>query len=252
MIKRPRRNVVIPTEFGSIIVNRFDFAPTFPGVGSTLLDSGTFASEEMQLLRSLVHSLPDAPLLLDIGANIGITSLVMAEACLPKNGSVIAFEPQRIVFQMLCGNLALNSIDNVIAHNAAVGDYDGLIEIPSLSYYQPASFGSLELGNQQNESIGQVPQKVAGAERVSIAKIDSLGLPKLNLIKVDVEGMELPVLRGAQQTFNKYRPIVLIEWLKTGQDALNTWFLENRYRVTTIGQNLICIPEESPLQITVT
>jgi FkbM family methyltransferase len=252
MIHKPVRNVVIPTEYGNLIVNRFDNGPGFRGVGGELLDTGTYMPSEMELIRSLVSSLPQNPVVLDVGANIGVTTLVMAEACARSNGTVLAFEPQRIIFQMLCGNLALNNIDNVIAHQAALGSTTGHIEVPQLNYYSHASFGSLELGAPQREDIGQVPRVGLSSEQAPIYPLDSLHLSRIDFVKIDVEGMELTVLQGAHQTFHQTRPLVLIEWIKTGEHALRHWFGEQNYRIATVGQNLVCIPGESPLQIIVT
>lgn len=248
MTPRRRRNVVIPTAFGSLIVSRFDYAPGFAGVGANLLDTGTYAAEEMGLLSQLASRLPAGAVAIDIGANIGVTTLVLAEALMPLSGHVIAFEPQRLIFQMLCGNLALNSIDNVVAHQVAITDRDGRISIPKVDYYHPTSFGSLELGHPQKEEIGQVPVLDGTNEQVPAYRLDSLDLPRLDLMKIDAEGMELAILQGGQAVLLRARPIVLIEWIKSDRSTLNRWFSVAGYRITEAGPNLICIPNESPLQ----
>ena len=196
----------------------------------------------MALLRKAVGALKPHPVVLDIGANIGITSIVLAAEAAKIGGYVVAFEPQRILFQMLCGNLAINSIDNVIAHQMAVGASNGSIQVPQLNYYQPASFGSLEIGALQSENIGQTPDKNRSSETVPLITLDGLGLRRLDLVKIDVEGMELAVLAGAKNTIAAQRPILLIEWIKNDPIALKTTLEQMGYLVAQAGQNFICTP----------
>src|SRR5262249_9061914 len=114
-------------------------------------------------------------------------------------GRVIALEPQRIMYQMLCGNLALNAIDNVIAHNCAAGRSTGSIAVPSVDYSKPGNFGAVSLARSSQGDI------------VALVTIDSLALPSCHLIKVDVEGMELDVLEGAKNTLQQFRPPLYVE-----------------------------------------
>ena len=58
------------------------------------------------------------------------------------------------------------------------------------------------------------------AEFVSVITIDSLGLDRLDLIKIDAEGMEMEVLQGAEQTIGRCRPVIYAEWLKVGEGLL--------------------------------
>ena len=124
MLTGPRYNVVIPTRYGMMIVSRNDWqdGPEYRyGVGHELLESGQYMQEELDEMAALIRQCPADPVLLDIGANIGVHSLFMSGLAGPR-GRVLSFEAQRIVFQMLMGNLALNSIENVYAHHLALGD----------------------------------------------------------------------------------------------------------------------------------
>lgn len=242
---RARRNVLIPTDYGTFCVSRFDQGPGFLGVGGQLLTNGTFDDQEVELLRQIAVRLPANPVILDIGANIGVHSVNLAESVSHLNGTILSFEPQRIVFQMLCANLAINSIDNVYAFNKAVGSENILIKIPTIDYYQNASIGSLELTPIQKENIGQRPMLNETSEKVECISLDSLNLPRLDLIKIDVEGMEDHVLEGATTLFSTLKPICFIEWMKSDKEKLRYWFTSKGFTVHEVGYNFLCIHNDS-------
>ena len=64
-----------------------------------------------------------------MGANFGCFALALARIAGPK-GKVHAFEAQRVIFDMLCGSVALNGLTQVFCHHVAVGDREGVIEVP--------------------------------------------------------------------------------------------------------------------------
>jgi len=239
-------NVVVATDIGSFIINRND-----TGVGWQLSEYGTYDPNELEAIKELfkvLRSNTESLVALDIGANIGIHSVVLSEQVGPR-GFVYAFEPQRIIFNMLAGNIALNSISNVLCHHKAVTDFPGLIKIPAFDYGKPMSFGSIELGGIQKEDIGQIPM-LGKSELVAGICIDSMDLNQLNFIKIDVEGMEIKVLKGAQKSINKFRPFMLVEYLKSDQDELTSWLKQNNFIIYSgIGANYLCIPKETGVQI---
>lgn len=92
--------------------------------------------------------------------------------------------------------------------------------IPEPDYTRPASYGSLELKqNDKNEFIGQAisydEQKMRVVQSISL---DSLNLSRIDLIKLDVEGMEVSVLNGAHETILQNKPVLLIEIIKTDEE----------------------------------
>ena len=95
--------------------------------------------------------------------------------------------------------MALNGRRNVRCRCEALADAAGEICVPAMNYDAEANFGGLGLGGYQS------------GEKVPVATIDGLQLPRCDLVKVDVEGMELPVLRGAAGTIQKFRPILYVE-----------------------------------------
>jgi tRNA A58 N-methylase Trm61 len=82
-------------------------------IGRALDKYGEISRGEIIFLRQLIRP---GMTLVEVGANIGVLTVPFARL-VAHGGTVIAFEPQRIVFHMLCGNLALNALYNVLAHN---------------------------------------------------------------------------------------------------------------------------------------
>jgi FkbM family methyltransferase len=135
---------------------------------------------------------------LDVGANIGTHCVFFAKKVSP-GGLVYAFEPQRLVFQNLCANLALNGLTNVLASPVAVGDQAGHVSVPVFDPEMPMNFGSVTVSRN------------GPGEMTSLIRLDDLNVPACHLIKVDVEGMEADVLRGAASTIARFKPILLVE-----------------------------------------
>ena len=100
------------------------------GIDFSIYLLGAFERSTVRALQKLV--IPGS-VVFDIGANIGAHTLFLAQAAAPQ-GFVIAFEPQRLVYQTLCANMALNSITNVHCRPEALGNSSGTIIVPPLNY----------------------------------------------------------------------------------------------------------------------
>lgn len=161
----------------------------------TLEKQGEYAPEEWALLSQLARP---GMTVVEIGANIGVHSIPLARRCAP--GPIFLFEPQQRVFQVLCANLALNEIGNAVAYPEACGEAEGEAVVPRLDYDMAANFGGVSLQ----------PAEASGL-KVRVIALDSLNLPVLGLLKVDVEGFEPLVLKGARETIARCRPVIYIE-----------------------------------------
>ena len=113
-------SVVVPTAYGLQIVLRYDDGlrtkpPTFfrTGLAAT--------HREIKLLASVLRCLGDSTVFVDIGANLGSFSLALSRVVGPR-GKVHAFEPQRMIFNMLAGTMALNSVENVFCYHIALSN----------------------------------------------------------------------------------------------------------------------------------
>ena len=165
-------------------------------VGRSLEKYGEYSALELALLTRLCGR---GDVVLEVGANIGAHTVSLAKH-VGASGRVLAFEPQRLIFQTLCANVALNSLANVECYWAAVGNAGGRRAIPELDPFRKNNFGGLSL-----------PDARRGLQ-VECVKLDRfLSLPRVTLVKVDVEGMETEVLRGGRRLIGKFRPILYVE-----------------------------------------
>ena len=239
-MNRKRYNVVISTRFGSVIANHYD-----RGVFWQLSQTGKYDESQIELIRRCVSFCPTDPIVLDIGANIGLVSLSLAD--LVGGGAIFAFEPQRIIFQMLAGNMAINSIENVFCYHLAVGDTNGTIPVPRINYGAGAIFGSLELGREVQSDLGQNARlEGPDVETVRMVTIDSLNFSRVDLMKIDVEGMEEAVLRGAQSTIMTSKPLLYVETLKSDKDRLAAILTAFGYSLHRQGENYLCLHRDRP------
>lgn len=164
-------------------------------IGKSMDLYGEFSEGEIQVFQQI---LKPGMMVVEVGANIGAHTVFLAQAVGPA-GRVLAFEPQRVVYQTLCANIALNSITNVDCRNAAVGEAPGQLLVPQLDYTQENNFGGLGLGEYQS------------GEQVPIVTLDSFGLTHCAMLKIDVEGMEKNVLEGAKATIARCQPVLYVE-----------------------------------------
>jgi FkbM family methyltransferase len=159
---------------------------------------GEFSEGEVELFRRLVTP---GQVVLDVGANIGAHTVPLAQLVGPS-GRVLAFEPQRTIYYLLCGNVAQNNLEHIVhCHLAAVGSQRGTISVPELDSNAEQNFGGLSLGGPT----------WPGADQAPVVRIDDLGLSACHFIKVDVEGMEREVLLGAAETIRRFRPLLYVE-----------------------------------------
>lgn len=140
------------------------------------------------------------PVLIDVGAYVGNYTLLTS--ALPGL-SCFAYEPNPDAFDVLWRNVELNGVmDRVFPYCLAVGDEPGkgVLKVP----LKPRPPGLATLGEP-----GRFPSWVEHA--VDIVTLDSLPWRRVDFIKIDAEGAELMVLRGAKQTIEQHHPAMLIE-----------------------------------------
>ena len=257
---RPAAFVLTSTQHGTMIVNRFDTfddpnEPSIPafGIGHDLLNRGSCAPTEINLgidlLTVLRDQRGDGVTVIDCGANIG-TFAVSWATHMTGWGSVMAFEPQRMLYYALCGNIVLNNCSNLRAEQSAVGSEIGILQIPALDYFQPTSFGSLEMRqSDHNQPIGQ-PVDYEDGYGVSLISLDALHLDRLDLIKIDVEGMELEVLEGAKETIASQRPLMIIEWYKCDIAKLSPMLTAMDYEYLSFGpMTILAYHRDDPVRM---
>ena len=158
----------------------------------------TYGIYEHRLLRLLESLIPANAVMLDIGANIGNHALYLARAC----SAVHCFEPNPRAYARLERNIALNKATNIRVHRFGLGRSD-----ETATFYENTSgnlgasgFRSCE-GERRDLPIRNADDAVA-----------ELGLSRIDLVKIDVEGMEAEVLSGLRETIARFRPVIAFEY----------------------------------------
>lgn len=232
-------NVVASTRFGPMIVNVNDRF-----IGAEILHSGYWGLGEVQLIAGLIGKRTGGTrraTFYDIGANIGTHTLGVSRL-LGRKVTVRAFEAQRNIYYMLCGNIALNNLRSVYCHHLAVSDRPGeMIRFRTPDYNAPNNLGGLELMPPvTSDNQGMVH---GGEEAVSTVTIDAFG-EAVDFLKIDIEGMEDRALRGAERTIAEHRPMVFLEIAKTDRDFVTGFFKSRNYAGFATSQDAVFLPRE--------
>lgn len=252
VIDGPGFNNLVRAKHGWMLFNRHDVY-----IGRSIGKYGEFSEGEVSLFAQFCRP---GDIVVEVGANIGTHTLALANL-VGSQGRVYAFEPQRVVFQTLCANVALNSHMHVECRQIALSDAPGELRIPDIDYAQENNFGGVEL-----------PRFAQGAP-VRVARLDDeVDLPALRLLKADVEGMEQGVIGGARKTIAKHRPFLYVENDRVEKsDALIALIVSLGYRPYwhlpsmfspgnfagdpenlfphIISVNMICVPTEAGMEM---
>ena len=171
---------------------------------------------------------------IDVGANIGETMLNFA-LIVGSKGKVFAFEPVPFSFQKLSMNLSLNEFTNVIAENLAISDKAEVLYFDPATYYNS---GGIFMKKGPSENMLSV--KAVKLDEY----INSNNFEKIDFIKIDVEGFELNVLKGAVQSCHKFKPALFIEVNDdnlqrqgASESELLQWLKSNNYDYEKLGMD---------------
>lgn len=144
----------------------------------------------------------ERPIVLDIGANIGVYTLVMGKFA----HSIIAVEPQKDTFSILLTNIRANQLDNVVALNLGFSSRD-----TNLPFYINLE-GNNGASTFMPEHKARMHKETKLTVKIGDNIIQQLGLEKVDYMKLDVEGHEVHALVGLSSTICRYRPIITLEW----------------------------------------
>jgi FkbM family methyltransferase len=172
-------------------------------LGRSLREYGEWAQGELNLLLDIIDV---GDTVIDVGAFVGTHTLAFARHVGPE-GQVYAFEPHPVAFSLLKLNVEQNDLSNVKLFNVALSDYTGTINLREANLADTDSPGSFSL--QTEVDVAAESSGVA----IDIMTLDQLDIDSCHLMKVDVEGMELNVLKGATKTLRRFHPLVFAECL---------------------------------------
>lgn len=175
---------------------------------------GGYELDELEMLERVMHDRPDG-VALDIGANVGHHALYMASFC----AQVHAFEPFDPVGDRIQEKIERNGLSKISLHRVGLSDADD--ELP---YFAPV--GS-NVGNgtfvESLSPSGQAEPTCTLSLRQADRYLEALNLPRVDLIKIDVEGFEMHVLAGLKQSLRRYRPVLMLELSDTARQAIGSF-----------------------------
>ena len=191
------------------------------GLSRTLYYWG-YAGYEPATVRVFLNLLRTKNCVFDVGANVGYYTL-LAASVLEGSGEVHAFEPCPRVFHLLSKNVKLNNWQCLRLNRMALAEADGEQRL-----FIPSS------GSGTNASLIENFTKQDSFEMVQTIRFDSYCHKnikgRVDLIKLDVEGAEMSVLRGAGTLFDEWSPDVICEVLKPFEGELDRFFTSKAYR----------------------
>jgi FkbM family methyltransferase len=192
-------------------------------------------ADDVKINRLVQSLLPADGIFLDVGANIGVHTLAAARRVAVGGGAVIAFEPHPRNYLTLIHNLGRNHHHHVVAHNAGLAE-----KRETLTCHGSASGGNWSLASKGDYTF-----------EVRLLRLDDYlldhPLPRLDVMKIDVEGAEVRVLRGAKAAIARFRPVIIFESCPAWLSRLNSSNDELLGTLWEMGYEVKRLPEDGRL-----
>lgn len=195
-------------------------------VGMSIREYGEWSEKLLQRILSLIN---ESDYVIDIGSHVGLMTIPIAKKVGDK-GLIYSFEPQKMIYNLQCGNLALNNIKNVEIFNAAMGSSPGKIFVDDIDYSVVGNFGGF--GIKKDYDYSSFIKTTNKKMKVEVKNLDQfLTLKKCNLIKLEAEFLEKDILEGGINFVEKFRPIIVAENDPTNPYKLNKYLMSKNYKL---------------------
>lgn len=196
-------------------------------IPTSILIEGAWAPNDIKIFREHVNP---GDLVIDVGSNFGHHAIVFSKL-VGADGAVIAVEAQRLMYQLVHANSAINKCRNILPINAAAGSDHGSVKMYPINYDSSHNLGALGIDinkehEDEGETISQLPvdyivDKYADNRRVAF-------------VKIDVQAYELFVIQGMDKILTRDRPKIFVEisplWMRrAGYDYREIYRLLRRY-----------------------
>lgn len=195
---------IIETPFGNFIIDEYDL------IGSCIKNYKVWEYHLYEIYSKIITK---DYYCVDIGANIGFHSIQFGNL----GKKVYAFEPQRYVFNQLSTNILFNNLDNVIdSYRLGLGAKTETQQLWNIEHENWVGNGAHNWGGrgviQSNLDPKKANENVFREEDIiNIISLDSLDIYKCDFIKIDVQGYEYNTFVGAENTLDKFKPIIFLE-----------------------------------------
>jgi FkbM family methyltransferase len=195
---------IVESTFGNFIVDEYDL------IGNFIKQNGNWEYHLYEIYNKMIDK---DYYCVDAGANIGFHTIQFG--FLSKK--VYAFEPQRYVFNQLSANILFNGLDNIIdSYRLGLGDKEETCQLWNIEHENWVGDGSHNWGGrgiiQDTLDYERANNNVFREEdNIKVIPLDSLNIPKCNLIKLDIQGYEYKFLQGAKKLIDSFKPIIFLE-----------------------------------------
>ena len=194
-------------------------------VGLSIREYGEWSEKLLNKILSLISK---SDYVFDIGSHVGLFTIPISKK-IGYEGKVFSFEPQKMLYYLQCGNLALNDIKNVEVFNAGMGKIQTEVLVDEINYSEVGNFGGFGLGENYNYSEFIKINK-GNKTKVQIKNLDLFeDIKKCNLIKLEAELLEKQILEGGLKFIKKFRPIIICENNPTNPFELNNFLFTQNY-----------------------
>ncbi len=193
-LPHPKGKLIVKTNFGF----KIQIDPTFDkNIENIIYQRGVYELGTLSVLQSF---LKQGDVFVDVGANIGFLSLAGAYK-VGKTGKVYAFEPVPETFEILKFNKSINEFNQIQLYQLALGNE----EKEGIIYSESENRGGASIINHTSQK----------GMAIKVKRFDDLNISeKISVIKIDVEGFEFEVLKGAKNTIKRHKPSLIIEYSK--------------------------------------
>lgn len=196
-------------------------------IETRILTHGIWDEELLMLMSNIIDHSPDG-VVIDIGANVGAITIPLANYY--SNIIFYCFEPHPFIFRKLNKNIQINKLKNVVPIQSAISDKEG--EINFFAQIDDSNMGLSSMFELKN-----LTQKVVVKSITLDTFVANTHINKISLVKVDVQGAEIQVLKGMTKVIKELRPVVCFEHEDNlyldGSDEIKKWITnfmhENNY-----------------------
>ena len=205
---------------------------TYPWFGQRIIaPRGWFHSLkdrwEPESLNYLIQNVKKGDYFVDVGACFGLYT-VIASKLVGNEGLVYAFEPDPCMFRLLKANIERLHLENVFVAKIALSDIDKITKF----YVTNGGMSSL-----------QPMQGLRSIISTRVRMLDSINIRKIDWMKIDIEGTEHLVLKGAEETIERCKPKMLIEFLPQFGNTDKLLEALEGWKIIGLDNNILCIKE---------
>jgi FkbM family methyltransferase len=171
---------------------------------------------DTRLIRSFLATCPERATVLDIGANVGLWSVPLGWRLRELGGCVHCFEPVPSNFEILCEQIRNNGLEATVRpERVALGEHSGVVTLAIMEQNPETLTGNAMIVNSDERG------RTSTAPLVTLDEwADQRSVSSCHLVKMDIEGAELAVLRGGTEFIQKHRPLIYGEfnsyWMQVG------------------------------------